>query len=324
MSNNRTFQTVLNALGDDSSAFPQRYLMDFSDLPPENVSAFMALWPTVSQKRKRHLLSKLVELYTHDTLVLFESLAAALINDPDNSIRIDALRLLGESEDTHLIPRLIELAENDSSEDVRVQAMAVLGNFVELGEMGEIVAETSRVVEETLLRVRRSTESPNLQRAALEAVSYASSPEIETLIESAYQRHEPKWVSTALLAMSRSANPKWEELVLARLDDPNDDVRLSAVQAAGELHLELARQILLNMLEEEDEDQVFLAAIWSLSQIGGEDVRVTLETLFDQAEEAEENELSEYIEEALANLDFTEEMNAFNLLAIDPDDELEK
>jgi HEAT repeat protein len=94
-------------------------------------------------------------------------------------------------------------------------------------------------------------------------------------------------------------------------------VRLVAVQAAGELELKAARRVLLDMLEDETDDDVFQAIIWSLSQIGGEDVRTYLETLL---AETEDDDAIEYIEDALANLSFTEDMEQFDLLAVDPDE----
>jgi HEAT repeat protein len=314
------FQNVLDALDDESTAFPNRYLPLFSDLSPKEISALMARWPDLALKRKHDLLARLVNLYAEDTRVSFDTLAAALLSDPDEQIRVNALRLLAESEDTHLLPALANLAENDPETEVRIRAVGLLGHFIELGELEEITEETQDFVEECLLRVARS-ENPETQRAAIEAISFASHPDIEALIQSAYTRREPRWVATALLAMGRSADPHWEELVLSKLSDANTDIRRNAVQAAGELRIELARKILLTLLEEEDDDEIFALAIWSLSQIGGEDVRITLETLLDQAEE---EDVIEYLEEALENLDFTEEMNAFDLLAIDPDDELEK
>ena len=95
-------------------------------------------------------------------------------------------------------------------------------------------------------------------------------------------------------------------------------VRLLAAQAAGELELKVARQPLLNMLEEEDDDEVLEAIIWSLSQIGGEDVRHYLQTLLDAAED---DDLVEFISEALANLSFTEDLEGFDLMAYDPDED---
>src|SRR5262249_27261425 len=90
-------------------------------------------------------------------------------------------------------------------------------------------------------------------------------------------------------------------------------------QAAGELSLQPARPILLKMLGEEEDDQFLSSVIWSLSQIGGEDVRTYLENLLDQIEDDDQ---IAFLEEALDNLAFTEDLDRFDLLAFDPEDEL--
>ena len=69
-----------------------------------------------------------------------------------------------------------------------------------------------------------------------------------------------------------------------------------------------------------------MASIWSLSQIGGDGVRSALESLLESTEDDEE---ANQIENALENLDFTEEMNDLALLEIpedgdDPDDSLDE
>ena len=64
---------------------------------------------------------------------------------------------------------------------------------------------------------------------------------------------------------------------------------------------------------------ILSAVIWSLSQIGGEDVRTYLENLLDQLEDDEQ---IAFLEEALDNLAFTEDLERFDLLAFDPDEEL--
>jgi hypothetical protein len=81
------------------------------------------------------------------------------------------------------------------------------------------------------------------------------------------------------------------------------------------------------MLEEEEDDEVIAAIIWSLSQIGGEDVRTYLEALLDKTEDEDEDEnedLLELIENAIENLTFTEDLERFEMLALDPDDELKE
>ncbi len=314
-----TFQTVLNALTDTSSAFPARHLEHFSDMAPADLAALMQIWPDLPKNRKRSLLQKLVQRYDEDTLISYEALAAALLDDPDHEVRANALRLLAETGNTHLLPKLIKLTETDSVPEVQAYAAQALGSFVEMGELEEIPTETLRLVEEALLRAARSGHS-DVQRAAIESLGFSSRSEVEVLIENAYEKHDPKWIATALFAMGRSANERWEEQILTNLDNSNLDIQRNAVQAAGELRLAEARQFLLTLLEEEEDDGIIAATIWSLSQIGGEDVRITIETLLDQTED---DELQDYLEEALSNLDFTEEMNAFDLLSLNPDVDLD-
>ena len=120
--------------------------------------------------------------------------------------------------------------------------------------------------------------------------------------------------------MGRSADERWTDTVTRSLVSENDNIRRAAVQAAGELSLRSTRPLLLRMLNEEEDSTVLSALIWSLSQIGGEDVRTYLETLLDQLEE--DDEQVAFLEEALDNLAFTEDLERFDLLSFDPDEEL--
>jgi HEAT repeat protein len=155
-----------------------------------------------------------------------------------------------------------------------------------------------------------------VRRVALESLGYSSRQEVTTLIESAFHRQDPNWQASALVAMGRSADERWDEQVTRSLVHVDDRIRKAAVQAAGELGLQSARPILLRMLGEEEDAVILSAVIWSLSQIGGEDVRTYLENLLDQLED--EDQIT-FLEEALDNLAFTEDLDRFDLLAFDPD-----
>ncbi|MBA4400239.1 MAG: hypothetical protein C0396_10315 [Anaerolinea sp.] len=63
-----------------------------------------------------------------------------------------------------------------------------------------------------------------------------------------------------------------------------------------------------------------MAAIWSLSKIGGEKVRDTLEKALDDSEDDDEIEM---LEDALENLQFTEGFNQFGLIDYEPENEEE-
>jgi HEAT repeat protein len=313
------FQTILAALTNPDHVFPSRYLARFSDLNPNDLAALMRTWPNVPLVRKRILLKNLKERFEEDTLLLFESLAVKLIHDPDGEVRTLAIKLLDETTDVRLIPALVKTLQTDPEPEARAGAATVLGQFVQLHEMDELSGEKRTMVEESLLEAARS-ENASVARAALQALGYSSRPEIDQLINSAFNRPDPLWQAAALFAAGRSADNRWQEQIITGLLSEDAIVRLVAVKSAGELELKTARKPLLEMLEDELDDDVFQAIIWSLSQIGGEDVRTYLQALL---AEAEDDDQIEYLEDALANLSFTEDMEQFDMLAVDPDDELD-
>jgi len=109
--------------------------------------------------------------------------------------------------------------------------------------------------------------------------------------------------------------------VLSKLHAPDEDIRSEAIHAAGELELPSARSILLDLLEDEEDLEIRRELIWALSKIGGEGVRGRLEEILEV--EADDEEAG-FIEEALDNLTFTEDLARFDLLDLDPDADLDE
>ena len=314
-----SFQKVLDTLLADSRDFPRRYLQEFSDIGNLELKTLLDVWPQVDLSRKLTLLEDLDALAENDTLVSFDDFASALLTDPDPQVRSRAIRLLDESEDVKLVPSFLDMLRNDPDTHVRVEAANALNLFVDLGELEEISESIYRQVEDALLTSITSEDDVRVRRTALESLGYSSRPEVATLIESSFRRDEPHWQVSALTAMGRSADERWADEVTRALVNENDNIRRAAVQAAGELALKSTRPLLLRMLGEEEDSTVLSAIIWSLSQIGGEDVRTYLENLLDLSEDEEQ---IAYLEEALDNLAFTEDLDRFDLLAFDPDDDL--
>jgi HEAT repeat protein len=313
-----SFQTVLDALLDEKKDFPRHYLREFSDIGPLELKTVLDVWPRVALSRKQTLLEELQALAESDTLVSFDDFARALLTDPDPGVRANAIRLLHESEDLKLVPTYLDMLKDDSDSGVRREVANVLNLFVDLGELEEIPENVYHQVEDALLASANSEDDVRIRRTALESLGYSSRPEVITLIESAFHREDPGWQASSLIAMGRSADDRWDEEVTLSLVDENGRIRKAAVQAAGELSLKSARPILLKMLTEEEDEDVTSAVIWSLSQIGGEDVRIYLENLLDQNEDEEQ---IAFLEEALDNLAFTEDLDRFDLLAIDPEED---
>jgi len=316
-----TFQKVLVALLAEDKDFPRHYLQEFSDIGSDELRSLLEEWPRIKLSRKLTLLKELDSLADADTLVSFDDLARALLTDSDPNVRVHAIRLLDESEDTKLISTYLDMLKNDSDVNVRAEAANTLNLFVDLGELEKISEDTYREIEDALLASANGEDELRVRRAALESLGYSSRSEVTTLIESAFHREDPNWRASALVAMGRSADDRWEDEVIASLISDDDRVKRAAVQSAGELSLKTARPILIRLLEEGEDEDVVSAAVWSLSQIGGEDARTYIETLLDQTED--EDQIA-FLEEALDNLAFTEDLDRFELLAVDPDEELEE
>ena len=315
-----SFEKVLDSLLADRKEFPRRYLKEFSDIGTLELKTVLDVWPRVNTSRKLTLLKELNIMAKSDTLVSFDDFARAVLVDPDPQVRTLAIRLLDECEDIKIVPSYLDMLTTDPDTDVRVEVANALKMFVDLGELEEIPESIFHHVEDALLAVAAGEDIGRVRRTALESLGYSSRIEVSTLIESSFHREDPHWQASALTAMGRSADDRWDETVLHSLVNEDDRIRQAAVESAGELALKSARPILLKMLGEEEDLDMLNAIIWSLSQIGGEDVRTFLESLLDQLEE--DDEQIAFLEEALDNLAFTEDLDRFDLLAIDPDDEL--
>jgi hypothetical protein len=289
------FTEVLSALKDGSQPFHPKFLQRFSDINTRDLSTFKKTWGSVSTIRKVNLLQDLEDLSDSETLVCFDDVAKIGLTDPDADVRALAARLLWESEDVTLIPVFQKMMEKDPEPIARAAGAAALGRFVLIGEIDEIPSEIHQQVEDSLLLVCTGKDVPKV-------------------IDS----NENTWLASALFAISRSLDDRWEKQILTLMKHPDDEVRFEAIRAAGELEIESARQPLIDILESgEEEGDNHLAVIWSLSQIGGDDAK---EALNGSLEKCEDDEEAEYIEDALNNLKFNQDLQLAELMELPIED----
>ena len=188
---------------------------------------------------------------------------------------------------------------------------SVLGKYIYRGELDKIKKEQQMEIEDHLLTVLDNEGPDEVQRRALEAISFSSRDEVRDQILKAYQREEDDWVASALFAMGRSFDHDYCDLVIEKLQHTSPKIRLEAVRACGELTIEDAVPVILDLLN--DLPEIRGAAIYSLSQIGGEEAGPALRDLLEDQITTEEEEL---IHQALERLDFLEDgidMSIFNL-----------
>ncbi len=319
-----SFDLVIKSLLDNSQPFPPAYLHRFSDLGAAELVELKKNWPQVLPDRRAAILEDLENLAEADTLVSFDEMCKFTLDDSDPRVRQTSLQLLWESNEPALIPRFIQMLNTDENMLVRAAAASSLGQFIYLGELEEISETWLEKVETQLISVYRSNEDALVRRRALESLGFSSRKEVEGFIRSAYNNEDAEWLSSALFAMGRSADTVWVPAILDMLDHPNVEVQFQAVRALGELESARARGPLMDLLDEGiEDDEVRLAAIWSLSKIGGENVRTRLEQMLEEAEDEDEAEL---IEEALENLYFTDGFDQFGMFDFDQKekDELEE
>jgi hypothetical protein len=314
---NVDFQTILDALIDIDAPFSPVYLQRFSDLNPKDLREFKNAWPVVDPGRRVTFLEDLVETAEVDDLMSYDAIGWFLLEDSHGPIRALAIRLVWASQETRLAPVLLKMMETDSDAEVRYTAATGLGVYVYLGEIEEIPGDLLKRIEEALLKAAKTDSDVQLRRKALEALGFSSRPEVPDLIKNAYASGENAWLESALIAMGRSSNEIWGNTVFSNMDHPVDSVRYEAIRAAGELQFAPARQYLLDKIEEYDDEDLRIAAIWTLSQIGGEGVREYLEDLLENSEDDDE---IDFLQESLENLNFTEDLASFNMLDVDADE----
>jgi HEAT repeat protein len=312
------FDAIKAALLNNDAPFPAAMIYFFSDITAEDLGLLERVWPQVWIERRRGLLEDMETLAEGDTLLYFDPVAVMCLEDEDPVARATAIRLLWQSDNADLVPLLLKRLQDDPEAIVRSAAATALGVFVELGELDKIKAVTYQQILESLIKAHLDARDTRVRQRALESLGYASHPDIPDFIRRAYDYNDEEWLQSALVAMGRSCDNRWTKDVLEMFGHPDAIVRSEAIRAAGELEVEQAREPILDLLEEgTDDEDIYYAAIWSLSKIGGEGVREAIEFALEDTEDMDE---IQFLEEALENLDFTEQVNLFDLLNIDEDD----
>ncbi|MCJ7624813.1 MAG: HEAT repeat domain-containing protein [Anaerolineaceae bacterium] len=318
------FQNVISDLLDNNKPFSAVHHHRFSDPSSDELAEIKKVWPQVNPDRKAALLEGLELLTETDYLLCFDDLCYFVIEDQDPRVRASAARILSEAKNPKLIPRFIEMMKNDDDEVVRATAASVLGVFVYLGELEEISLESFKMVENSLLEIYNSGNREIIRRKALESLGFSNSNEIARYIKDAYASEKMGWRSSALVAMTRTADNRWNQYVIDALEETDEEIRIEAIRAAGELEIGSARPTLLEILSDFEflDSEIRLALIWSLSQIGGGSTRQAIESLLKLSDDFED---IEFIETALENLRLTDGFQkSYDMFLFDDQDEIDE
>ena len=309
-------QHLLDALADPLQPVQDDLLEAASDLDSPRLQAFQTAWSSWDPTRRLQVLEHLGQIADGDIELNFDRINRLALGDEETRVRRQAIQNLWECEDPSLGGQLARLLEADSSGEVRATAAAALGRFIYLGETEEIDEELLHQVEGRLLAAQRDDPDEAVRLRSLESLGYSSRPEIVQLIEAAYGSGNEARMQSALKAMARSASPAWEASILANLHHAAPGLRAEAARAAGELELPGCVDDLIELTEDAI-DEVRLAAIWSLAQVGGQDASLALTRLLESIGAPDEIAL---IEDGLDYIAFVDGTRDISLLDFDPED----
>jgi HEAT repeat protein len=305
------FDEVIHALLDKEEVLDPLYLYRLSDINQVDLSTLKDIWEDIHLERRRGMIEDLEQLTDSNTLLSFEPVFRLAIKDSDDQVRFFAIRAIEVFDTDDLIPQFLSILRDDPSVQLRAVTASVLGKYIYRGELDKINKEQQTEIEDHLLDVLETEGPLEVQRRALEAISFSSRDEVRDQILKAYQSDQEDWIASALFAMGRSYDHDYSDMVVEKLQHTSPKIRLEAVRACGELTIEEAVPMILDLLN--DLPDIRGAAIWTLSQIGGEEVGPAIRELLDDEITSEEEEL---INQALERLDFLEDgidMAIFNM-----------
>ncbi len=294
-------QPDFDLLSNSERPLVKRRLGTLSDLDQEQLATFRAIWRGLSTERRKTLISEMRTLSEDNVDLDFRQIFLACLEDPDEQVRAISIDGLWEDDHVRTLHRLLVLARNDPAARVRTAALLTLSRFAYQAEMGELTDDDSQAVHLTLITTASDpTEAIDAQRRAIEALGYLapSSEAAQNCIEQAYHHERQPMRESAIIAMGRSMLPRWFSYIEEGLQSRLPALRYAAVQAAGELGEE-GQSLLSRLLPlvDDDDEEVSLATLSALGQIGGPHSKRILTRLAGSADEARRQAAEDALQE---------------------------
>ena len=244
-------------------------LAGLSDLSPAEVEEITPIWREAPVERRRQLVNELRDLAEDNIEYNYKRLFLLALTDPDPPVRATAVEGLWAEEGPVVLDRLQDLLRSDRHPEVRASAAAALGRFAYLAEVGRLDPSRVEQLQELLRRVLRDApDDSELQMRVLESLAYfAGEPVVPEYIGRLYREGDEEGQASALVAMGRSMDHRWDRAIIQELDSDSPRLRFQAARAAGEMELEESVPELTRLIEEPDAE-LRDSAIWALGQIG--------------------------------------------------------
>ncbi len=303
------FDEYLEELSDPARRLRASQLPRLSRLTPEQRAKLDAVWPSLSERRRRRLIHELSDLAEDNVDLNFDAVFLRGTEDEDDDVRAESVRGLWENETPEIIDPLLNLLEHDSSVEVRREAALALGRFMLLAAEGRLRTRLFERVEAALRRVvEDKDEIQEVRSRALEAAGAYDTAWVRQAVREAYESGEAALKVSAVHAMGRCGEPRWLPLVTRELSNDDAEMRYEAATAAGFIGDEASVPNLLPLLLDDDEE-VRGAAVLALGEIGGKAAKDALLLMLDSSSKA----TREAAAAALADIEYDEDPLGFKM-----------
>jgi HEAT repeat protein len=271
-----------------------------SGLNALDMQRFKPVWDSLTPQYRHKLMARLTDISETNFEMDYRSIGLLGLVDISAEVREAAINLLWEDESLELMMQLIDIALWDEAATVRAAATSALGRFILMGELGDMPEVETVPAQEAVINIlTNNDEVVEVRRRALESIANCGHEIVDSAIIEAYNSPEPLMQVSAVFAMGRTCDTRWNDIVLREIDSDDPEMRYEAARASGELEIVEAVPHLTRLAQEADRE-VQEVAIWSLGEIGGQRALKVLSRLAEAAEDSENFDLLESIEDAIA------------------------
>jgi len=272
-----------------------------SGLDGDQLERFRELWRRLGSDERASLLSRLGEASEENLVLDFAPIFHLGLDDPDPTVRELCYQLSASDAPQELLEQYLRAAVAESDPDVRIAALEGLGYYTLTAQVDDWPADVQNRMETALVGVLHLPGADqDTRRAALLSLSFLTTPRSETEIRQAYL--QPDLGEAAIEAMGRNCQDIWIPDLYHELEDDDAVRRQLAAAALGELAEQSSVERLLPHLRDRDEE-VQLAVIKALGEIGGTDAKLALGDLLSSRDRAVRDAARDAMEVLLAEDD---------------------
>lgn len=295
-------ETTIRALEDNTeTTFNATIFYGLANLTPDEFERAKPAWDSLDPEFRYKLVRQMADLSETNFDLDYHTIGEYALSDTNPDVRAAAIELLWDDESLTFMNRLIEMAQWDESVQVRSAAASGLGNFILQGELGELEErEAVRAQDAVVSLLTDEDEDVDVRRRALESIANCGHEIVDGAIEDAYNSSDERMKASAIFAMGRTCDSRWEDIILREIDSSDPAFRYEAARASGELELREAVPSLARISHENDRE-IKEVAIWSLGEIGGSQALKALATLAEIAEDSDDEDLLELIDDAISS-----------------------